>query len=341
MPINNNAAGAQIDTISQGAEGLVGSGSVASRLLASNFNVESLRTHDVLRLREWIQFDATVIMVARQRLVAIADLFQAGLTYGVPNALGIMQVQWERFSDLTGADVSMNGLTQSQNDRFELDLQSIPLPIVHKDFQVSIRQLEAYRNLGTPIDTTQAQLATRIVAEKLEAILFSGTTVGSAGNIIQGYTNFTNRITGSVTTASWLTQAASVTTAGTIVTDILAMIAAAQAKNMFGPYMLYVPQATFTAFGNDFKANSALTILQRCKEISGIIDIKPTTNLTGSNVILVQFTSDVVDVIDGIQPTLVQWDSQGGMQVNFKVMAIIVPRLKADKNLQCGIVHYS
>jgi uncharacterized linocin/CFP29 family protein len=340
MPKSNSAA-AQIDSISQGDNGLVGSGSVASRLLASNFNVNSLRTQDVLRLREWIQFDQAVIMVARQRLVAVGDLFAAGLTYSVPNALGIMQVQWERFSDITGADVSMNGLSVGGNDRFELDLKSIPLPIVHKDFQVSIRQLEAYRNLGQPIDTTQAQLASRIVSEKIESILFSGTTVGSASNTIQGYTNFSDRITGSVTTASWATQATSVTTAGTIVTDILAMIAAAAAKNMFGPFMLYVPVATFTAFGNDFKANSALTILQRIKEIPGIIDVKPTANLTTSNVILVQMTSDVVDIIDGIQPTTVQWDSHGGMQVNFKVMAILVPRLKSDKTAQCGIVHYS
>lgn len=333
--------GVNVEFISNSGNGLVGSGSVAQKLIANNLNIEALRTEDILRLREWQDFDAKVIEVARQRLVAVGDLISAGLRYGVNDALGVTQVQHERFSDIGPAIVSMSGLTPSQNDRFEIELISTPLPIIHKDFQINIRQLLAGRKLGQPLDTTQAQLASRIVSETIESMLFNGNAIASSGNVINGYTSFSSRVTGSVTTASWATQAASTTTAYTIVTDVLLMMAALQAKNMYGPYMLYVPVATFTAMGNDYKANSGLTIIQRVKEIPGIIDIKPTSNLTTSNVVLVQFTSDVIDMLDGIQPTLVQWESSGGMLVNFKVLAIMAPRPKADKSSQCGIAHYS
>lgn len=335
-----NAGAANVDTLHIGRNGNSGSGPIAMRMLQSGLNIEELRTQDVLRLREWQNFDTVVIEVARQRLVAVGDLISAGLTYEVPNALGILQVQWERFSDLGPASVSMSGLAKASNDRFEIDLQSVPMPIVHKDFQINIRALESGRNLGTPLDTTQAALAARIVSETIEGILFNGSTVGSAGNTISGYTTFTSRVTGSLT-ASWLTQAGTVT-----VNDVLSMIEAAYAQNMYGPYMLYVPANVFAALGNDYKAYSDLTILQRIMQVPGIIGVRPTSNLTvatsqHSSAVLVQFTSDVVDIIDGIQPTVVQWETEGGFLINFKVLSIMVPRMKADKSGQCGIIHYS
>ena len=338
--LNTQHRGASVDSIHFGKSGNTASGNVAMKMLQSGLDVQALRTQDVLRLREWQNFDTVVIEVARQRLVAVGDLISAGLTYEVPNALGIMQVQWERFSDLGPASISMSGISKGENDRFEIDLQSVPMPIVHKDFQLNIRALEAGRNLGTPLDTTQAALAARIVAEQIESILFNGTTVGSASNTIAGYTTFTSRVTGSLT-ASWLTQ-----TGATTVNDALLMVEAAYAQNMYGPYMLYVPANVFAALGNDYKTYSDLTILQRLADIPGIIGIRPTSNLPAgtashSQAVLVQFTSNVVDIIEGIQPTVVQWEAEGGFLINFKVLAIMVPRLKADKSNQCGIIHYS
>ncbi len=37
--------------------------------------------------------------------------------------------------------------------------------------------------------------------------------------------------------------------------------------------------------------------------------------------------------------TTVQWESVGGMRLNFKVMAIQVPQLRADHYGNCGILH--
>lgn len=328
--------GAQVDIAQNGASGTTVSGAVAARLLESGFNVNALRTNDVMRKDEWVAYDNAVVQVARERLIAINDLIQAGLTYPLANALGITKVEWEEASDLTDAQVSMSGISPDQNDRFDLKLKSVPIPIVHKDFKVSIRALAAYRQNGTPLDTMQAQLAARIVSEKLEAILFNGVAVGQAGSPVYGYTNAPNRVTGS-TTADWNTA-----TGAQVMTDVLAMLGALATKNMFGPFVIYCSVASHIHLSDDFKANGDKTILERIKAVPQIIDVRPTSKIIDhGQVVMVQMTSDVVDIIDGIQPTVIQWESQGGMVMNFKVLAIMVPRMKTTYALQTGIAHYS
>ena len=122
------------------------------------------------------------------------------------------------------------------------------------------------------------------------------------------------------------------------------MILALQTDNYNGPYGLYVPIDYFNKLLEDFKANSDKSILTRLMEIPDLEFIKISRNLPGGGsgqVIMVQLTSDVVDMIDGLQPTMVQWETQGGMVVNFKVMAIMAPRMKSDAAGQSGIAHFS
>jgi hypothetical protein len=121
------------------------------------------------------------------------------------------------------------------------------------------------------------------------------------------------------------------------------MIGVAHADNMYGPYQLYVPIAAYVHLNMDFKANSDKSILARLLETPSLRGIKATSQLSASNIVLVQFSSDTVDWLDGVQPTVVMWESQGGMLVHFKVLAIGAPRIKADgaSTPQSGIVHYS
>ena len=339
-----------------GQGGIAATGNIAQRLLSSGFNVNALRPaipdaaqmdpkgvfwhqgmrqNATLRRLEWQLYDTAVIEVARRRLVGVADLISAGLTFDVPDALGVTQIVWEQIGTMTGAEIGMSGLSQTPNDRQEFNLNTLPLPIIHKDFNINIRQLHSSRRIGTPLDVTQAQLSSRIVSEGIETMLFAGSTVLGSNNTIYGYTTAPHRSTGSVT-ASWTTA-----TGTQIVTDTLAMIQAAKNDNMYGPYMMYVPSAVYTAMGADFKAQGDRTILERVLAISGISGIKESKDLTASNIILIQMTSDVVDMVDGMQPTTVQWETEGGLVTNFKVMAIMIPRIKFDYVNQSGIVHFS
>lgn len=311
-------------------------GSVAQKLLANGFNVNALRTNDVLRKEDWLAFDQTVIEVARANLIGISDLMAAGLSMPLPNALGTTVVQWEKQSDMTGAEISMTGISAGERDRLEFTPVNLPIPIVHKDFQISVRNLHSSNRTGMALDTTQVTVAARRVSDKLESILFNGAAITAGGGTIYGYLNFPARNTGSVT-ADWTT-----TTGDNIVTDVVTkLIPALVADNMYGPYKLYVSVAAYTNMLKDFKAASDKSILQRVLEIPGITAVRPTTQLTGTNVLLVQMTRDVVDIVDGIQPTPVMWESHGGMMMHFKVLAIMVPRLKSDFDGRCGIAHYS
>ena len=312
-------------------------GTVAQRLLTNGMNINALRTNDVLHKEDWMQFDRTVVDIARAALVGVADLMANGLTYPIAGAMGVTVVQHETVSDMTDATVDMSGLAPTERDRVNLNLVNVPLPIFHKDFQLSLRNLMSGRRSGNPIDTTMAATATRRVADLMEQVLFKGATLQSGGGNIYGYTTHPNRNTGSVT-ATWVT-----TTGDNILTDTVAMIGAANADNMYGPYMLYVPIAVYVNLLKDFKAASDKTTLQRLLEIPVIKGIKATSQLTVSNVVLVQFAKDTVDWLDGQQPTVVMWETNGGMMLNFKVLAIGAPRIKADGSASpnCGIVHYS
>jgi hypothetical protein len=46
-------------------------------------------------------------------------------------------------------------------------------------------------------------------------------------------------------------------------------------------------------------------------------------------------------MVIGMDVTTVQWETHGGMRLNFKVMAIMVPQLRSDFNGNAGIVHGS
>jgi len=333
--------GAEIDVVHSG--GAV-SGTLAQRLLETNFSVDALRpcadpnsphVQATLRRDEWIQYDTAIIEVAQQRLVGVQDLMSRGLTYDLPNALGKTSIEWETVSDMDEAETSMAGVTRAQNDRIDFDITSMPVPIVHKEFSLNIRALNASRTTGTALDTTQARLATRKVTEKIEQMLYLGSTVIGSNSPIYGYTTAPNRNTGSVT-ASWVTA-----TGTQMLTDLIAMINAANAVNMYGPFIMYVPLAVFTHMGEDFKAESDKSIMTRLLETPNLTEIKSSETLTGTNILLVQMTSDVIDIIDGIQPTAVQWETEGGFVQNFKVMAIMPPRVKSTYTTQSGIVHYS
>jgi hypothetical protein len=66
-----------------------------------------------------------------------------------------------------------------------------------------------------------------------------------------------------------------------------------------------------------------------------------TPNAAGGNpftLLLVQMTPDVAQAVNGMDITTLQWETVGGMEINFKVMCIQVPRLRADAYGNCGIL---
>jgi len=339
-------------------------GTVATTLLASNFDVAALRpwigrdgrhyiarnqsgkliaeplpvANATLRKDEWKILDEAVVAAAKERLRVIADLRGAGLSYVIPNGMGKTVLETEKQSDITAATISMDPARESEGDRPEYDIENLPLPVIHKDFYFNARQIAASRNGGSPLDTTMAQLAARKVSEEAEKLALGvSSSFAYGGGTIYGLTNFPSRITKSLTSptaSSWTPQ--------TLVSEILQMRQASEDRHHYGPWVLYNSPAWDQYLDDDYSAQKGdNTLRQRIEAINGIVGVRTADYLTGYQLILVQQTSDVIRVVIGMDITTVQWETQGGMRLNFKVMAIMVPQLRADFNGNTGIVHGS
>lgn len=298
-----------------------------------NFVVNSPAT---LRYDDWRLIDTAVVKAAKPRLRFVNDIRGAGLTFNIANGLAKTVLSTETQNDITGARISMDGLARSDNDRPEYAMQNLPLPIISKDFSLSLRQLLVSRNSGTPLDTTMMELAGRKVAEEAEklALGVSG-SYSFGGGTVYGLLNFPNRLTKTLTSpvaGGW--------TPATTVKEVLDMKAKSQAAFHFGPWKLYVSPAWDQYLDDDYSsAKGDNTLRERIKAIDSIQDVVTLDYLTGYTMVLVQMTSDVIRIVNGLDITTVQWASQGGMELNFKVLAMMVPQLRADANTNTGIVH--
>lgn len=311
-------------------------------------NNRAILTNDsnaTLRVYDWIELDKAVIKAAKPRLKAAEDLRAGGLTYQLPNGIAKTVLQFQQQSDITGATMSMDGLREGESDRPVFSLINFPLPIIHKDFQFPIRQILASRTGQSPLDTTTAELAARRVAEQVEQLVLGTTNTAllgqssytHAGATIQGYLNYSGRITYSIT----LPTAAGWTPDHTI-NDILAMKKASQAAGYMGPWKVYTGLNWDPYMDADYKPTYNNTSLrQRIKQIDGIQSVSTVDYMPDYNIIMVQQTSDVVRLVIGMDIITVQWESHGGMQMNFKVMCVMLPQIRSDFYGNTGIVHGS
>lgn len=290
----------------------------------------------LLRYDEWKDIDRVIIEVAVDRLVGIADLMGKGLIHNL-GSIGNVISMWERQSDITGASVSMSGIARGEKDTPEFDTAQVPVPVVFKDFEVNARRLEASRKFGASLDVTMPALAARVVSEKSEDMLFAGNAIQVDGSTIYGYTTHPDRNTVDMTKV-W-TDATK--TGANILADVQGMLAAARADKKFGPFTLYIPGEYEGKLDDDYDPASGdtRTIRQRLLALSGIQDIVVADRLANHNVILVQMTRDVVDLAMAQDITTVQWQVYGGLQEEFKVMAVWAPRVKSDYDGNCGVVH--
>ena len=60
---------------------------------------------------------------------------------------------------------------------------------------------------------------------------------------------------------------------------------------------------------------------------------------SGHNILLIQPTREVLDLVNGFAPTLVNWNAYGGLEQNWMVMAMKSLRLKSNYYGDTGILH--
>lgn len=334
------------NAVIQGGKEFMGSGGrwAAEQMLkalkdGTPFSTQVLRTADTLRKDEWKAYDEALVREGLIRLRGVADLLGAGLVKNIANGFGKTMFEWETVTDMDDATISMDGIARTDNDRQEFELDSLPLPIIHKDFFLHMRHLASSRERGEPLDTMQAGTAGRKVSELVEQVLFQGTTKKFQGKSIYGYTTAPNRNTsGFGSNGDW---GQSAKTGENILTDVLTMIRGLEADGFYGPYWIYVPSGASTKLEEDFKSNSDKTIRQRLLEVDRVQRVTVADKMPDSAVVMVQPTMDVVCMVQGAPLQSIQWDVEGGMRINFKAMTINVPLIRSTAAGDCGVYHMS
>jgi uncharacterized linocin/CFP29 family protein len=307
--------------------------------LVSCRSIDELRSLAPMPKDAQEMIDAAVVKVGLDRLSVVADVMAEGLTYGLPDPLSTMELYWEKESKTGHAQRTM--LPGARGERQLADRSGVRVPIyaTTDDFSLNVRTLRASERAGAPLDTSMVEQATRRVNEAIEDAMINGAGITVGGNDAPGLMNQTN-INTQVYTGSNPAWDHTSKTGAEILADVLLMIDALQADRKFGPYNLYIPTEYGNAINNDFKAASDKTIRQRLEEIvvgGRPLRIREADALTDDYTLLVQMTSDVVDVVVGQEPTVVSWEDGPGWERMFVVLAFMIPRVKDDYDGNSGV----
>jgi hypothetical protein len=159
---------------------------------------------------------------------------------------------------------------------------------------------------------------------------------------VRGYTNYDHINTKADLTA----PTAGGWHPGTTLANVLTMRDTLYNDRFYGPFMLYHSTDWDAYLDNDYYALAtsgmtapSQTLRNRIRAIEGIQDVRRLDFLTDTfTLLMVQMTPDVARAVIGMDITTVQWESQGGMRLNFKVMAIMVPQIRSDYSDRCGII---
>lgn len=285
---------------------------------------------------EWETLDDTVYRVAQETLTGIADLRSAGLTRSISIATQIDK--WQETNDFEEAEIDMSGTTGADNQRTAYTTNGVPVPITHSDFNISMRELESSRNMGDALDTLNAAKASRQVSEKLEDLLFNGWNAVTDGNSntynLYGYLTHPDRNT---LAGSDFGTASNVRP--TIV-DAAQTLSGDNYKYDSGRGVwLYLNSTQYDELlANDPDDDRTDSLLDTMESTFSWLNIRRADKVPAGTGVMVKPQAEVVDLSVAEDIQTVEWETQGGMQNHYKVMAAMAPRIKSDYNSQSGIV---
>lgn len=308
-----------------------GHGSVPSTARAGLLRVGSIAEFKALaplpkNTQELI--DTAIVRIGRQRLVIVEDLIAEGLTFPLPNWLSVPTITHHEAAEAGHAQRTMVPKARGERQIMDLDTFTVPVYATWDDFSFNIRELEAADRVGYPLDTTHVEQAVRNVNFAVEdAAINGGPTIG--GNSVSGMLDTTNTFTYAGGEA-WDVVGH---TGEEILQDVIGGMKVLRADKFYGPYNLYVPTTYGEKLNEDFKANSDKTILQRLEELRAggrNLRVREADLLPANRTLLVQMTSDVVDVVVGQTPTDLSWSPEPGFERFFLILACVVMRLKVN-----------
>jgi len=307
----------------------------AANALASNASTLERDEYETLSDR--------IIQTYKRNLVGLADLQEQGLTRNV--SLATQVDLWQTVTEVTEADITMDGEDQANNDRIQYDTQGVPIPIVHKDFRIPQRELQTSRNMGNDLRTDTAAEVSRAVTEMAEQMLFQGwnpavDTARGDNWQVYGYTD--SAVSASVSGSDFGTE-------GNIRDTFTASIDKLMDENNQSPagdgFLTYISQTQYRQYRNaiDPDGDGNLTVRERVENEFdmelGPIQSVPDYVLPDGEMVMVNPAPDVVELALAEDMQTLEWSSGSGMTNFYKVLWAGAPEIKTDANGNKGVAH--
>jgi len=340
----NNASVDNADTMSlNGAWGYGWDYFNADKETKKQMAANRLASNDsTLERDEYETLSDRIITSFKDELVGIEDLQDRGLTRNI--SLATQVDLWQTLSEVTEAEVTMDGEAQADNDRVEYETQGTPVPIVHKDYRIPERELQTSRQMNNDLRTDNAGEVARVVARRMEQLLFQGWNPSvdtERGDSFQlyGYTNpeVSDPVSGS-----------DFGTAGNIRDVFVESINTLDDNNQTPAgdgYITYLSKRQYQQFRSaiDPDGDGNLTVRERVMdEFDRELDmVRPVPDyvLPDGEGVMLNPTEDVVELALAEDIQTIEWTSGSGMTNFYKVMMAGAPELKTDFTGRVGVAH--
>ena len=114
-------------------------------------------------------YDQSVTDILRQMIVGRNLIAMAP---GSPLGFGVQQIDFHTLVDMSAAEISMK--LSENSDTIGLTNDTLPIPVIHKEFDIDRRDIASSKRSGLPLDTTSADTAAEQVAISEDDLIIQG-----------------------------------------------------------------------------------------------------------------------------------------------------------------------
>lgn len=318
------------------------SDSLASRLMTHGWDVKEvirdqiLNNHTQLSSQEYKEINDAVVNVHRKKATMLPDLRAAGLVDQL-GGLGSMFTEYQNISDMTEAEISMDGETATEEDQRDKGWVPTPVPLISKRFRLNMRKLEASRKMGNDLDTSHAEEASTQVTRKIDSMIFS-TNFTYGGSSVNGLIDVVSNSDGDLD-QNWDGSL------GNIWGDLNTLAGNLFDKGYEGPMNVYMAPTNYKYFWNPEQqgtiGDTGQTIQEFVEDHPLINKVDYSAGVPANHAVVVQMTSDVIQWKEAETITTVDWESGSGFTRYWMVFSAGAPVIKKDNDGNYGIEYCS
>lgn len=320
---------------------LASAGGDVAKMRAAQFQRAKLRGLAPLWKNSQEQIDDAVTRIGREGLIVAADRI-AMFPRPLPNWLATLGLTSHKVSESRKANRGMvPGSLPDGGGLQDKTPYTQPVYVTWDQFGFNIRELMAAQQAGRPLDTDEVEQSVRNVNFAIEDAVLNGLLEQFGGNASPGMLGTTNTMTFEAVAGKWTAAAK---TGTQILADVLSARAVLAADKFYGPYTLYVNTGYGAVIQKPFDTagQTGLSIQAYLQQLvfGGRNLIVKTADLLGTDqILLVQDTADVCDVIVGQTPTAINPAPEYEFMSKWLVYACIVPRVKSNYSGNWGVCY--